>query len=236
VLDAHIAVDLDVMDHLVGLVEAVLLRHLLQHLLVLLQVLQWDVLLAELRKQANLRLHLDETAVVHQHVIRLAVLHELTEDELTLLLMRLDVALDQLDVLRLHAGFHYRPQLLLVDQLETLIAVFDDGDLCRRVLVYLEGFILLFVFLIAVEGVVFGAIIQVVVTETVFVTRHDGLEVFDVVVLVLAEVWKRGWSELSRVHEEIRNLLAELRSDGDLRYSIDLSLIKNLSLSSLKEA
>ncbi len=150
--------------------------------------------------------------------------------------MRLDVALDQLDVLSLHTGFHNGPQLLLVDQFKTLITVFDDGDLCSCVLVYFECFIFVLVLLVAVEGVIFRTVVQVVVTEAVLVARHNGLEVFDVVVLVLAEVGKRGRPVLTRVHEEIRDLLAELRSDRDLRNSISFGLIKHLALSSFKKA
>jgi hypothetical protein len=212
-LNAHVPVYLHVVDHLVRLIQAVLLGHFLEHLLVLLQVLQRDVLLGELGEQADLGLHLDEAAVEHEHVVRLAVLDELAEDELALLLMRLDVALDEFDVLRLDVGLHDAPQLLLVDQFQSLVAVFDDGHLSCCVLMNLENLVLLLALLVAVEGVVLGPVVGVVVAEPVLEAGHDRLEVLYVVVLALAEVRVAALGVLPRVQEEVGDLFAELGSD-----------------------
>lgn len=188
VLDSHIPVDLHIVDHLVGLVEAVLLGHLLEHLLVLLKVLERDVLLRELGEQPYFCLHLNEAAVVHQDVVRLAVLHKLAEDELRLFLMRFDVALDELNVLRLDVGLHDGPELLLAHQLQSLVLVLDDRNLRGRVLMDLIDLILLLVLLVAVEGVILGPIVEVVIAEPVLEARHDGLEVLYVVVFAVVVV------------------------------------------------
>ena len=115
-LHTSVTVDLNVVDHLVSLIQTVFLWHLLQHQLIFLKVLQRDVLFAELGKQTDFCLHLYETAVIHKDVVRFTVFNKLTEDELTLLLVWFYIALDKLNVLCLHIGFHYRSKLLLIYQ------------------------------------------------------------------------------------------------------------------------
>jgi hypothetical protein len=127
--------------------------------------------------------------------------------------MRLDVALDEFDVLRLDVGLHDAPQLLLVDQFQSLVAVFDDGHLSCCVLMNLENLVLLLALLVAVEGVVLGPVVGVVVAEPVLEAGHDRLEVLYVVVLALAEVRVAALGVLPRVQEEVGDLFAELGSD-----------------------
>jgi len=61
----ELSVDLDVMNHLVGLIKAVLFRHLLQHLFILLKKLHGDVIFGVSRNEADLSLHLDQTPTEH---------------------------------------------------------------------------------------------------------------------------------------------------------------------------
>lgn len=48
-LDTDISIDLNVVNHLIGLVETVFFWHFLQHLFVFLKILQWNVFLREFR-------------------------------------------------------------------------------------------------------------------------------------------------------------------------------------------
>lgn len=95
---------------------------------------------------------------------------------------------------------------------------------------------LFFILLIAMEGVVLGAVVEVIVAEAVLEARHDRLKVFDVIVFVLAKIWQSVLCNFTGIEKKIRNLFAKLWCDGDLCYAIDLAFVKGFSFSSLKEA
>lgn len=102
--------------------------------------------------------------------------------------MRLDIALDELDMLRLDIGLHDGPKLLLTDQLQPLVLILDNRNLSGSILMHLIHLILLLILLVAVEGVILGSIVEVVVAEPVLETRHDGLEILYVVVFAVVVV------------------------------------------------
>jgi len=109
------------MHHLIGLIENILLRYLLEHLLISLQMLNRYIILGVLINQVNLYPNLRLTPAPHEGIFGWIKPIVLSKKELRLDLVRFYVALDEIDADCVGSRFHQLPQLLLIEQLVSLV-------------------------------------------------------------------------------------------------------------------
>lgn len=72
------------------------------------------------------------------------------------------------------------------------------------------------------EGIVFGPIVKIVITQAMFKAWDDRLKIFYVIVLILSKSRMLVVAHLLRINEEVRDLLAQLCGNLDHYYCVGL--------------
>jgi len=148
--------------------------------------------------------------------------------------MRSDITLDKFNSIGLSQRFEYLPELLFVDQLQPFIFVFDDCDFALRVVMLPHNLVFLILTLVRMERIVLRLVVKIIIAESMLKTRHNCLEIFDVVVLFAQTLVLVG--HLLGVNKDVGDLLLHFCAYLDRYNCVALCFEQQFALATFKEA